>query len=135
MPSYVRSSLYNGKCKAQASVSYQLRIGIARLNGYLSKINAVESGMCSCNMGAETVHYFLFCCPVAGATQSEHQALGLQAQQIWGGDTLVFFSCWSMVWTKQRWRRKRPGSLIRRQFGPLLTMQLAQVTTTADKKR
>lgn len=32
------------KSKAQASILCQLRTGIARQNGYLSKINAVESG-------------------------------------------------------------------------------------------
>ena len=63
-PRHNTSSLYNGKSKAQASILCQLRTGIARLNGYLSKINAVESGMCSCNMRAETIHQFLFYCPL-----------------------------------------------------------------------
>ena len=63
-PPHDTPSLYNGKSKAQASILCQLRKRIARLNGYLSKINAIEFEMCSCKTGVETIHHFLFYCPL-----------------------------------------------------------------------
>ena len=48
---------------------------IARLNGYLSKINAVESEMCSCKTGAATVHHLLFYCPLWEAWKPNKEAV------------------------------------------------------------
>ena len=36
---------------------------MCRLNGYLAKIGAAESGMCECGRESESVDHFLFRCP------------------------------------------------------------------------
>lgn len=71
----------------------QLRTGIARLNGYLSKINAVDSEMCSCKTGAETVHHFLFYCPLWIKFRSSIRDIGYKHNR-WG-DTSFFVGGWS----------------------------------------
>lgn len=63
VPRHRTLGLYNGKSKAQASVLCQLRRGIARLNGYLSKINAVDSEMCSCKTGSRNSTSFSILLP------------------------------------------------------------------------
>ena len=92
-PRHHTPSLYNGKSKAQASILCQLRTGIARLNGYLSKINAVESEMCSCKTGVETVHHFLFYCPLWVRFRSSIRDIGYKHNR-WG-DTSFFVGGWS----------------------------------------
>ena len=64
IPNSHTSLLYNGKSKSHARLLCQLRTGICRLNSYLSKIQAAESAECGCNTDRETVHHFLFCCPL-----------------------------------------------------------------------
>lgn len=64
IPSSHTRALYNGKSKMHAGLLCQLRTGICRLNSYLRKIQATESGRCSYGFGIETVHHFLFCCPL-----------------------------------------------------------------------
>lgn len=64
IPGNHTSLLYNGKLKAHARLLCQLRTGICRLNSYLSRIQAAESAECRCSTGKETVHHFLFCCPL-----------------------------------------------------------------------
>ena len=54
--------LYDQLNKRDASILAQLRTGKCRLNGYLARINAVESEQCDCGRGAETVRHFLFQC-------------------------------------------------------------------------
>ncbi|KAJ5111910.1 hypothetical protein NUU61_001540 [Penicillium alfredii] len=46
----------------EASVLAQLRTGMARLNGYLFRINAAETDQCACGQARETVDHFLFRC-------------------------------------------------------------------------
>lgn len=55
-------TLYNGRKKKHSQILCQLRTGICRLNPYLAKIQAVESGQCRCNRGSETVDHILFRC-------------------------------------------------------------------------
>lgn len=59
-------ALYSGKSKMHAGLLCQLRTGICRLNSYLCKIQATESGRCSCGTEIETVHHF----PVLGRSRS-----------------------------------------------------------------
>ena len=92
-PRYHTSNLYNGKSKAQASVLCQLRTGIAHLNSHLAKINAVRSEMCSCNTGVETVHHFLFYCPLWVEFRRNIRDLGYRHNR-WE-DTSFFVSGWS----------------------------------------
>lgn len=54
--------LYDALIKSEARLLAQLRTGKCRLNGYLARINAVESDQCACGRGPETVRHFLFQC-------------------------------------------------------------------------
>jgi len=54
--------LYNTLKRKEANVLVQLRTGMARLNGYLYQIGAVESDLCTCGQARETVKHFLFRC-------------------------------------------------------------------------
>jgi hypothetical protein len=55
-------TLYDGLKRREASVLAQLRTGMARLDGYLHRIGAAESGQCQCGQARETVKHFLFRC-------------------------------------------------------------------------
>ena len=92
-PRHHASGLYNGKTKAQASVLCQLRTGIAHLNSYLTKIDTVNSEICLCGTGAETVHHFLFYCPLWVEFRSNIRTLGYRYNR-WG-DTSFFVGGWS----------------------------------------
>ena len=54
--------LYDRLSWKEASVLAQLRTGMARLNGYLYRINAAETDQCACGQAKETVEHFLFRC-------------------------------------------------------------------------
>ena len=54
--------LYDSLTKRDARVLAQLRTGKCRLNGYLARIQAVESDHCACDRGPETVRHFLVQC-------------------------------------------------------------------------
>jgi hypothetical protein len=54
--------LYNGFNRAEAAILAQLRTGMSRLNGYLYRINAAETDLCTCGQAKETVEHFLFRC-------------------------------------------------------------------------
>ncbi|KAJ6436857.1 reverse transcriptase [Purpureocillium lavendulum] len=54
--------LYDGLSWKEANVLAQLRTGMSRLNGYLSKIAAAPSQQCVCGYANETVEHFLFHC-------------------------------------------------------------------------
>ena len=54
--------LYDTLKRPEASILAQLRTGMARLNGYLHRIGAVESEQCACGQASETVEHFLFRC-------------------------------------------------------------------------
>ncbi|EAQ88476.1 hypothetical protein CHGG_05095 [Chaetomium globosum CBS 148.51] len=54
--------LYDKLKRREACVLAQLRTGMARLNGFLSRIGAVESDLCACGQARESVEHFLFRC-------------------------------------------------------------------------
>jgi hypothetical protein len=54
--------LYEELKKNDAGILSQLRTGANHLNGYLKKINQVESAECGCGRGEETTRHFLFGC-------------------------------------------------------------------------
>jgi hypothetical protein len=54
--------LYDALGRVEACVLVQLRTGMARLNGYLHRIGAVDTDWCSCGQARETVEHFLFNC-------------------------------------------------------------------------
>ena len=62
LPGKHTRTLYDGLKRREASVLAQLRTGIARLNGYLHQIRALESDQCECGQARETVKHFLFRC-------------------------------------------------------------------------
>jgi hypothetical protein len=62
LPGKHTRTLYNTFKRREASVLAQLRTGMARLNGYLHQIRAVESDQCECGQARETVKHFLFRC-------------------------------------------------------------------------
>ena len=48
--------------RREASVLAQLRTGMTRLSGFLSRIGAAESDQCACGHARETVEHFLLRC-------------------------------------------------------------------------
>lgn len=54
--------LYDRLSRKEATVLAQLRTSIARLNGYLYRINAADTDQCACGKAKETVEHFLFQC-------------------------------------------------------------------------
>lgn len=60
LPGKHTRQLYNKLTRKEASVLAQLRTGIARLTGYLYRINAAESDECTYRHARETVDHFLF---------------------------------------------------------------------------
>jgi hypothetical protein len=68
--------LYNTLKRKEASILAQLRIGMARLNGYLHRIGAAESDQWACGQAEETIKHFLFWCTTwtTHRTQMERQA-------------------------------------------------------------
>ena len=54
--------LYNGFKRTEAGILAQQRTGMSRLNGYLYRINAAETDLCTCGQAKETVEHFLFRC-------------------------------------------------------------------------
>lgn len=62
LPGKHTRQLYNRLSWKEASVLAQLRTGMARLNGYLYRINVAETDQCGCGQSRETVDHFLFRC-------------------------------------------------------------------------
>ena len=93
IPDSHTSLLYNGKSKSHAGLLCQLRTGICRLNSYLSRIQATESAECGCNTGRETVHHFLFCCPLWDKARLPMKQLADKHNR-WG-DTSFLLGGWS----------------------------------------
>jgi ribonuclease HI len=54
--------LYDKLKRREACVLAQLRTGMAKLNGFLSRIGAAESDLCACGHAKETVEHFLLRC-------------------------------------------------------------------------
>ena len=62
LPGKNTRQLYDRLFWKEASVLAQLRTGMARLNGYLYRINVAETDQCACGQARETVEHFLFRC-------------------------------------------------------------------------
>ncbi|KAJ5198762.1 uncharacterized protein N7498_007879 [Penicillium cinerascens] len=62
LPGKHTRQLYDRLSWKEASVLVLLRTGMARLNGYLFRINAAETDQCACGQARETVDHFLFRC-------------------------------------------------------------------------
>jgi hypothetical protein len=62
LPGKHTRQLYDRLSWKEASALAQLRTGMARLNGYLHRINVAESDQCACGQARETVEHFLFRC-------------------------------------------------------------------------
>lgn len=62
LPGKHTRQLYDRLSRKEASVLAQLRTGMARLNGYLYRINVAQTDQCDCGQARETVEHFLFRC-------------------------------------------------------------------------
>ena len=62
LPGKHTRQLYDRLSWKEASVLAQLRTGMARLNGYLYRINVAQTDQCACDQARETVEHFLFRC-------------------------------------------------------------------------
>jgi hypothetical protein len=62
LPGKHTRQLYDRLSWKEASVLAQLRTGMARLNGYLYRINIAQTDQCACGQARETVEHFLFRC-------------------------------------------------------------------------
>src|SRR5688500_342935 len=62
LPGKHTRDLYGKLKRREACVLAQLRTGMARLNGFLSRIAAADSGLCACGRARETVERFLLRC-------------------------------------------------------------------------
>ena len=60
LPGKHTRALYNGRSYKDASILCQLRTGMCRLNGYLSKIKVVRTPLYDCGITEETIDHFLF---------------------------------------------------------------------------
>ncbi|OQE09714.1 hypothetical protein PENFLA_c100G00312 [Penicillium flavigenum] len=71
LPGKHTRQLYDRLSWKEASVLAQLRTGMARLNGYLYRINVVDTDQCACGQARETVEHFLFRCQKWTAHRTE----------------------------------------------------------------
>ncbi len=62
LPGKHTRDLYDKLKRKEASVLAQLRTGMTRLNGFLSRIGAAESDQCACGHARETAEHFLLRC-------------------------------------------------------------------------
>jgi hypothetical protein len=62
LPGKHTRDIYDKLKRREACVLAQLRTGMARLNGFLNRIGAVESDICACGQAREAVEHFLFRC-------------------------------------------------------------------------
>ena len=60
LPGKHTRALYNGRSYKDVSILCQLRTGMCRLNGYLSKIKVVGTPLCDCGVAEEIIDHFLF---------------------------------------------------------------------------
>ena len=71
LPGKHTRQLYDRLSWKEASVLAQLRTGMARLNGYLYRINVADTDQCACGQPRETVEHFLFRCQKWTAHRTE----------------------------------------------------------------
>ncbi|KAJ5166079.1 hypothetical protein N7492_006375 [Penicillium capsulatum] len=81
-----RSTNYLWLVVERSGVLAQLRTGMARLNGYLSRINVAELEQCACGQAGETVEHFLFRC----RERTAHRTELLQCTNIHRGNISFF---------------------------------------------
>lgn len=62
LPGTHTKRLYNQLNRKEAGILVQLRTGMARLNGYLHRIQAAPTELCECGRAPETIEHFLFTC-------------------------------------------------------------------------
>ncbi|CAP79219.1 Pc06g02260 [Penicillium rubens Wisconsin 54-1255] len=71
LPGKHTRQLYDRLSWKEASVLAQLRTGMARLNGYLYRINVADTDQCACGQARETMEHFLFRCQKWTAHRTE----------------------------------------------------------------
>mgnify|MGYP002718720533 FL=1 len=86
LPGKHTRQLYDRLSWKEASVLAQLRTGMARLNGYLFRINATETDQCACGQAKETVEHFLFRC----RKWTAHRTELLQCTETYRGNMSFF---------------------------------------------
>lgn len=107
IPSSHTRALCNGNPKTNPGLLCQLRTGICRLNNYLCKIRAAENGQCGCNNGEETVHHFLFCCPLWDGCRTQMKQLA-DSHNRWR-DTSFLLGGWSGVYKDGEFSKWKPN--------------------------
>jgi hypothetical protein len=60
LPGRHTRAIYDSLKREESGVLVQLRTGMIRLNSYLHRIGATDSGLCDCGQATETVEHFLF---------------------------------------------------------------------------
>lgn len=91
LPGKHTRKLYNDLKREDATILSQLRTGKCRLNGYLHRIGAVISNVCSCGREEETVDHFLFKC---NRWSRQRQTLRREGPTRWG-DISYYLGGWS----------------------------------------
>ncbi|EMT71749.1 hypothetical protein FOC4_g10000419, partial [Fusarium odoratissimum] len=99
LPGKHTQALYDSCKRREAGVLSQLRTGMARINSYLSRIGAVESDMCECGCGPETMEHFLFRC---SRWEAERQVMRQIGQDMIGN--LSFFLGGKSASDGTKWR-------------------------------
>ena len=119
--------LYDHLSKADAYILAQLRTGKCRLNGYLARINVVESAQCDCGRGPETVGHFLFQCMRWNTMREEMKRISPERY----GDLAFWIGGWSD-------RRGRDGKLVdgeKAKWRPNVTAVRLALTFTKATRR
>lgn len=76
LPENYTQVLYDRLKRRKADILLQLRMGMARINSYLSRIGAVELDLCDCRRPVETMEYFLFRCTKWDAQREGMRRIG-----------------------------------------------------------
>ena len=66
--------LYGSLTSDQSAILIQARIGHCRLNQYLSRGCLVESALCECGQGEETIRHVILSCPQLAEERKELRA-------------------------------------------------------------
>jgi hypothetical protein len=102
LPGKHTRQLYDGLSWNEATVLAQLRTGMARLNGYLYRINVAQTDQCACGQARETVEHFLFRCR-KWTTQRSHcynvlVLTGAISPSAWVGNRLPMINNGRRTW-------------------------------------
>jgi ribonuclease HI/exonuclease III len=82
LPGRHTRKLYDSLTSTQAAVLAQMRSGYCRLNGYLHKIQAVDSGLCQCGAPETVSHFLLECSRWEGAREKLKEDIGPRAGEV-----------------------------------------------------